>query len=81
MLAQKVTIDQAGRIALPKRILNALGVQVSHEAEVVIELTKTGVVIKPQHPATPITTRIAAMDLPVADWDQMEQEIEAGRLA
>ena len=28
----------------------------------------------------PITECIAAMDLPVADWDQMEREIEAGRL-
>jgi len=80
MFAQRITIDQSGHITLPKQILNALGVSASREAEVVIELTRTGVVIKPKHPVTPITARIAAMDLPVADWNQMEQEIEAGRL-
>ncbi len=80
MFAQRITIDQSGRITLPKQILNALGVSASREAEVVIELTKIGVVIKSKHPVTPITARIAAMDLPVADWGQMEQEIEAGRL-
>ena len=78
MFTQTITIDRAGRITLPKQILDALGVH--PEAEVVIELMETGVVIKPKHPITPITGRIAAMNLPVADWDQMEQEIEAGRL-
>jgi AbrB family looped-hinge helix DNA binding protein len=78
MSVQTTTIDQAGRITLPKQILDALGVH--PEAEVVIELTETGVVIKPKHSTTPITERIAGMNLPVADWDQMEQEIEAGRL-
>ena len=78
MFTQTITIDRAGRITLPKQILDALGVY--PEAEVVIELMETGVVIKPKHLITPITERIAAMNLPVAEWDQMEQEIEAGRL-
>jgi hypothetical protein len=29
------------------------------------------------HSATPITERIAAMNLPVDDWEIMEKEIEA----
>ena len=29
----------------------------------------------------PVTERIAAMNLPTADWPQLEQEIEAGRLS
>lgn len=78
MFTQTITIDRAGRITLPRQILDALGVH--PETEVVIELMETGLVIKPKHPITPITERIAAMDLPVAAWDQMEQEIEAGRL-
>lgn len=78
MLAQTITIDRAGHIALPKQILDALGLR--PEAEVVIELTETAIMIKPKHPTVPITERIAAMGLPVAGWDQMEQEIEAGRL-
>ncbi len=80
MFAQRVTIDQDGRITLPPQILGALGMSTLHEAKVVIEVTNVGVVIKPEHPTTPITARIAAMRLPVADWNQMEQEIEAGRL-
>lgn len=78
MFTQTITIDRAGRITLPKQILDALGVH--PETEVVIELMETGLVIKPKHPITPITERIAAMNLPVAAWDQMEQEIETGRL-
>jgi AbrB family looped-hinge helix DNA binding protein len=75
MFTQTITIDKGGRITLPKQILDALGVQ--PETEVVIELKEAGVVIKPRHPVTPITERIAAMNLPVADWNVMEQEIEA----
>jgi bifunctional DNA-binding transcriptional regulator/antitoxin component of YhaV-PrlF toxin-antitoxin module len=78
MFAQTITIDQAGRIALPRQILEALGVQ--PEAELVIELKDIGVVIKPKCPVAPITERIAAMNLPVSDWEVMEEEIEAGRL-
>jgi len=78
MFTQTTTIDRAGRITLPKQVLDALGVH--PEAEVVIELIEAGIVIKPKYPTTPITERIAAMSLPVADWDHMEQEIEAGRL-
>jgi bifunctional DNA-binding transcriptional regulator/antitoxin component of YhaV-PrlF toxin-antitoxin module len=78
MFAQTITIDRTGCITLPKQILDALGVHPM--AEVVIELTERGVVIRPQHPIASITERIAAMNLPVAGWEQMEQEIEAGRL-
>lgn len=80
MTSQTIVIDQTGRITLPASILAALGVEPSQEIEVIIELTDSGIVIKPKHSGTPITDRIAAMDLPVGDWEQMEQEIEAGRL-
>jgi hypothetical protein len=46
---------------------------------VIVELTETGILIKAKVRPTPITDRIAAMNLPVADWDEMEKEIEAGR--
>jgi len=81
MSSQTVTIDRAGRIALPKQALDALGAHTAQEAEVVLELTETGVILKPKREMTPITDRIAAMNLPVADWKQMEQEINAGRAA
>lgn len=78
MFTQTVTIDQSGRIMLPEPILNALGVQ--PESELIIELTEHGVSIRTQPSATPITDRLATMNLPVGEWEQMEKEIEAGRL-
>ena len=80
-MAETVVIDPAGRVTLPPRALDALGAQRAHEAEVVIELTDAGVVLKPKQSLSPITERIALMNLPTADWPQMEQDIEAGRLA
>jgi len=59
--------------------LTALGVDPSQKIEAIVELTDTGIVIKPKLSGTPITDRIAAMDMPVADWEQMEQEIKAGK--
>ena len=77
MFRQRVSIDQAGRILLPKQILDALGVE--PESEVILELNEKAVSIKAQHSATPITDRLAEMNLPVADWEQMENEIDVGR--
>lgn len=78
MFTQAATIDSAGRLTLPKPILEALGVEQAHETEVVIELTEMGVVIKLKN--APITERLAAMNLPVDRWEQMEEEIEAERV-
>jgi bifunctional DNA-binding transcriptional regulator/antitoxin component of YhaV-PrlF toxin-antitoxin module len=80
MFAQTGVIEQDGRIALPQQILDALGIRTSRQTEVIVELTEAGVVIKPMASAHPITDRIVSMSLPVADWDQMEREVEAGRL-
>ncbi|MEA3339096.1 MAG: hypothetical protein U9R15_03935 [Chloroflexota bacterium] len=76
MFAQRATIDQDGRITLPQQILGVLGMSTPRETKVVIEVTNVGVVIKPERLTTPITARIAAMHLPVADWNQTKQEIE-----
>ena len=78
MSPQTVVIDHAGRITLPKSALDALGVH--PDEEVTLSLTDEGLVIKPKRTAATITERIAAMNLPVADWETMEPEIEAGRL-
>jgi bifunctional DNA-binding transcriptional regulator/antitoxin component of YhaV-PrlF toxin-antitoxin module len=77
MLAQTVKVDPDGRVTLPKPLLEASGI--TPEAEVVIELTETGLVIKPKWPHAPITARIALMDLPVAEWEEMERAIEEAR--
>jgi len=77
MLSQMSTIDKNGRVAIPKPMLDALGI--TSDSEVVIELTDAGIVIKSTNLTPSITQRIADMNLPVADWDEMEQEIDAGR--
>ena len=78
MLPQLATIDRAGRVVLPKSVLDALGTRPGEK--VTVRLIDGGVVIEPRRAAVSITKRIAAMNLPVADWETMEQEIEAGRL-
>lgn len=79
MLQQTTVVDRAGRIVLPKPVLDALGM---HPGEkVTLYVTDEGVMIKPGQAAVPVTERIAAMDLPVADWETMELETELGRLS
>jgi hypothetical protein len=80
-MTHTVLIDPAGRMTLPPQALTALGAQSTRGVEVVIELTTAGVMLKPRQSLNPITERIATMNLPVADWPELEMEIEAGRLA
>ena len=77
MITQSVKIDEHGRITLPKKIINALGLQLN--SEVLLELSETGAIIRGKYSLNPITESIASMNLPVSDWEQMEREIEAGR--
>jgi len=77
MSSQTIHIDKRGRIELPRKMREALGLL--PETDVVVELTDKGIFIKPKLIATPLTQKIADMDLPVADWEKMEQEIEQGR--
>ena len=74
-----LTIDRSGRIALPDTVLERLGVE--PEGQVVVELVENGALIKPKRANGPLTQQIAEMNLPVGDWEQMEAEIIAGRLA
>ena len=74
-----LTIDQKGRIKLPWQIMESLGVKA--DTELIVETTEFGLLLKPNLSRTPITNQLAAMNLPVADWEQMEREINAGRIA
>jgi bifunctional DNA-binding transcriptional regulator/antitoxin component of YhaV-PrlF toxin-antitoxin module len=78
MLTQIVKIDKHGRIEVPEKMRKASGL--FPETDVLIELKDNGVLIKPKLAATPITQRIAEMDLPVSDWAKLEKEIEQGYL-
>lgn len=51
------------------------------KSEVILEVTdKAEILIKPKKPSLSITNKIASMSLPVANWLEMEQEIEVGRM-
>lgn len=78
MLTKISKIDKQGRIALPKRMRDVFGL--APETDVILSLTETGIVIKPKLLKTPITHRIAEMDLPVADWPSIEKQIEEEHL-
>ncbi len=75
---QTIRTDRTGRVTLPATVLTALGI--GPDTEVTIEITAAGILIRPVSTLPPITRRIAAMDLPVANWEDMEREIERGRL-
>ena len=78
MLTQVSKIDKQGRIELPEKIRKESGLL--PETDVLIELKDGGVFIKPKLTTTPITQKIAEMDLPVSDWNVMEKEIAEGHL-
>ena len=78
MLAQTITMDSSRRITLPERILDALGI--TTKDEFLLEMTNAGVLIKPKR-ATPLTDRLASMNLPVSNWEQMKKEIQEGSVS
>jgi bifunctional DNA-binding transcriptional regulator/antitoxin component of YhaV-PrlF toxin-antitoxin module len=72
-------VDPDGRLVVPRSVLAETGI--GPDDVVTMEVTRRGLLIRSKRSDTPITDRIAAMSLPVAEWEQMEREIEAGRLA
>lgn len=78
MMTQTCKIDSQGKVTLPLEALTLL--RLSPNMEVVMELTKTSVVLKSPVALPPITADIANLGLPVADWRQLAQEIEEGRI-
>jgi antitoxin component of MazEF toxin-antitoxin module len=71
-------IDPAGRLLLPDDLLRRLGFE--RDQDVAVEITNDGLLIRANRPEGGITERIAGMNLPTAAWEQMEREIDAGRL-
>lgn len=79
-MAHTLTIDQKGRIKLPWQIMESFGIKA--DSEFIVEMTEFGLLLKPKPKSTaaPLTERLSTMNLPVADWEQMEEEINAGRI-
>ena len=70
-------IDKFGRISIPAKIRKNLGLNES--TAVYIEDRDDELIIRPMHTKTPDAAgKISKMNLPVEDWETMEQEIESG---
>lgn len=78
MAVEIAKIDKYGRVKIPEKLRHFFGLK--PESVVRIEMTDKGIVIQPETITGSITKRIAEMNLPVADWEQMERESIEGRI-
>ena len=70
-------IDKFGRISILAKMRKALCLNESTAANIIDRDDE--IVIKPMHTKTPdVVKKISNMNLPVDDWETMEQEIESG---
>ena len=70
-------IDKFGRNSIPAKMRKILGLNES--TAVYIENRGDELIIRPMHTKTPdAAEKISKMNLPVDDWETMEQEIESG---
>ena len=69
-------IDKFGRISIPAKMREALCLK---ESTAVYIDRDDELIIRPIHTKTPdAVKKISEMELPVEDWETMEQEIESG---
>ena len=70
-------IDKLGRISIPAKMRKALCL---NESTTVYMIERNDeLIIRPMHTKTPDAAgKISEMELPVDDWETMEQEIESG---
>ena len=75
---QKIAkIDKFGRISIPAKMRKALCLNESTAVYIIDRDDE--IIIKPVHTKTPDSAKkISKMNLPVDDWETMEQEIESG---
>ena len=70
-------IDKFGRILIPARMREALCLKESTAVYIIDRNDE--LIIRPMHTKTPdAVKKISKMNLPVDDWETMEQEIESG---
>ncbi len=72
-------IDGFGRILIPKGLRESLGLR--EQSVVVLEEKEDYLLMRPAHgDPGDIVESISRMNLPVGDWEEMEEEIAKGRL-
>jgi len=70
-------IDKFGRMSIPAKMREALCLKESTAVYIIDRNDE--IIIRPMHTKTPdAVKKISEMNLPVDDWETMEQEIESG---
>jgi len=71
-----ISVDKAGRLVIPKKMRQKLGLAKGGLVE--LELGETGLALKPVSRERSAAKAISKMHLPVAPWGQIEKEIGEG---
>ena len=70
-------VDKFGRISIPVKMRKTLGLNESTAVYIIDRNDE--LIIRPMHTKTlDAVNKISKMNLPVDDWETMEQEIESG---
>ena len=70
-------VDKFGRISIPVKMRKTLGLNESTAVYIIDRNDE--LIIRPMHTkTTDAAGKISKMNLPVDDWETMEQEIESG---
>lgn len=75
-MATVVSVDKSGRVVLPKKVREKLGLV--GEGMLLIEVKGSKVLLKRSPMEKSPSRAIAKMNLPVGPWERVEKEIEEG---
>jgi len=71
-----IEMDKSGRVVIPKELRQAL--RIRDAQPLLVELRKGEIVLKPLNLKGDPLKAIAEMNLPIAEWEQVEKQIEEG---
>ena len=75
-MAELVSVDESGRLVLPKRIRKKLGLE--QGGVVALELRGSDLGIRPVSTDRSAAKAISKMKLPVGKWEKIEEEVAKG---
>jgi AbrB family looped-hinge helix DNA binding protein len=75
-LAKIVSVDKAGRMVLPKKVRERLGIE--GEGVLLMEVKDSEVVLRRSTVERSPSKAISKMNLPTGPWNKIESEIEEG---
>ncbi len=79
-MSEMVKIDKLGRLLIPKKIRESWGI--AGDMKAILEKKGDSIMITPAHrKVKDISKRIAAMNLPIDEWEKVEEEIEKGAIS